>query len=71
MAKVKTLIDFHDKTDIDPKTGVGKVVPAGTTLDLSPERRAELAARNIVPKAGETEVAHPVAESGGAISNTK
>ncbi|ARR52136.1 hypothetical protein HY78_01005 [Rhizorhabdus wittichii DC-6] len=53
MAKVKTLVDFHDLTNIDPKTGFPKLVPAGTTLDIDRDRQAELAARRIVPKPGE------------------
>lgn len=53
MAKVKTLVDFHDKTQIDEKTGTPKLVPAGTTLDISRERQAELGARGITPKPGE------------------
>jgi hypothetical protein len=53
MAKVKTLVDFHDKTNIDPKTGFAKLVPAGTTIDLDRDRHVELAARRIVPKPGE------------------
>ncbi|WP_347271825.1 hypothetical protein [Rhizorhabdus histidinilytica] len=52
MAKVKTLVDFHDKTNIDPKTGFPKLVPAGSTIDIDRDRHVELAARRIVPPLG-------------------
>jgi hypothetical protein len=49
VAKVKTLVDFHDKTQIDARTGFPKLVPAGTVIEVSAERHAVLAARRIVP----------------------
>ncbi|QEH80833.1 hypothetical protein EIK56_22980 [Sphingomonas sp. C8-2] len=64
MAKVKTLVDFHDKTNIDPKTGFAKLVPAGTTIDITRARHAELAARRIVPQPGEATEDTPPADGG-------
>lgn len=64
MAKVKTLVDFHDKNNIDPKTGFPKLVPAGSTLEITRARQAELAARRIVPQPGEGVEDAPPADGG-------